>query len=210
MGAEVIIFGSVPAESWSFLGDYMSCPAVVICADGGVKNARTAGLSPNLLIGDWDSGGAPEEGVPAVTLPAEKDMTDLQAAVDEALRRGYRQMLLTGCIGGRLDHTASNLALLEWIAGRGGDALMLDGDNEVRFWGGGTLILPNRPAYRYLSLIPLDREIEGVTLRGVKYPLTEHRLFRGDTLSVSNEPAGEEIMITVQSGRVLVVRSQRI
>ena len=119
-------------------------------------------------------------------------------------------MILTGCIGGRLDHTASNLALLEWIAGRGGDALMLDGDNEVRFWGGGTLILPNRPAYRYLSLIPLDREIEGVTLRGVKYPLTEHRLFRGDTLSVSNEPTGEESMITVRSGRVLVVRSQRI
>ena len=155
MGAEItraVLFGSVPCEDWSFLRDYLEPTFLVICADGGVKNARRAGLPPDLLVGDWDSGGAPEEGIPTLSLPPEKDMTDLQAAADLALSRGCRQLLLCGCTGGRMDHTASNLVLLEWIADRGGRALILDGDNEVRFWPGGSLTVPNRPAYRYLSL----------------------------------------------------------
>ena len=58
------------------------------------------------------------------------------------------------------------------------------------FWRAVELRLANRPPYRYLSLIPLDRTLTGVTLRGLKYPLTDARLTRGDTLSVSNEPRG--------------------
>ena len=213
MGAEVkqaVLFGAMPGEDWAFLKDYLEERFLVICADGGMKNARRAGLEPDLLVGDWDSGGAPLEGVPTVSLPVEKDMTDLQAAVDLALGRGCDRLLLCGCTGGRMDHTASNLVLLEWIADRGAEALILDSGNEVRFHPGGTLLLPNVPAYRYLSIIPLDRTIEGVTLRGVKYPLTDALLTRGDTLSVSNEPVGEVSEISIASGRVLVVRSERL
>ena len=213
MGAEVmqaVLFGAVPEEDWAFLRDYLDERFLVICADGGVQNACRAGLEPDLLVGDWDSGGAPREGVPTVSLPPEKDMTDLQAAVDLAIGRGCRDLLLCGCTGGRMDHTASNLVLLEWIAEHGARAMLLDGDNEVRFHPGGTLLLPDVPAYRYLSIIPLDRTIEGVTLRGVKYPLNNAVLTRGDTLSVSNEPAGEVSEISIASGRVLVVRSGRL
>ena len=213
MGAEVmqaVLFGAVPEEDWAFLRDYLDERFLVICADGGVQNACRAGLEPDLLVGDWDSGGAPREGVPTVSLPPEKDMTDLQAAVDLAIGQGCRDLLLCGCTGGRMDHTASNLVLLEWIAEHGARAMLLDGDNEVRFHPGGTLLLPDVPAYRYLSIIPLDRTIEGVTLRGVKYPLNNAVLTRGDTLSVSNEPAGEVSEISIASGRVLVVRSGRL
>ena len=213
MGAEVmqaVLFGAVPEEDWAFLRDYLDERFLVICADGGVQNACRAGLEPDLLVGDWDSGGAPREGVPTVSLPPEKDMTDLQAAVNLAIGRGCRDLLLCGCTGGRMDHTASNLVLLEWIAEHGARAMLLDGDNEVRFHPGGTLLLPDVPAYRYLSIIPLDRTIEGVTLRGVKYPLNNAVLTRGDTLSVSNEPAGEVSEISIASGRVLVVRSGRL
>ena len=212
MGAEVIIFGSVPAESWSFLGDYMSCPAFVICADGGVKNARTAGLSPNLLIGDWDSGGAPCTGVPSVTLPVEKDMTDLQAALHYALSAGCTEFLLCGCLGGRrLDHTAFNLALLEWLKARGGQGVLIDGDNEVRLLDRETVTFrPARGArYRYLSLLPLDRRVEGVSIDGVKYPLTDVAIQRGDTLTVSNQPTAQAVSVTVGDGRALLIRSER-
>ncbi len=213
MGEEVrqaLLFGAVPGTDWSFLRDYLREDCLVICADGGVQNARRAGLRPHLLVGDWDSGGAPQVGIPAVSLPPEKDLTDLQAAAELAIARGCGQLLLCGCAGGRLDHTASNLVLLEWIAGRGAEALLLDGDNEVRFHPGGTLTLPAVPRYRYLSVIPLDRTIRGVTLRGVKYPLTDAELTRGDTLSVSNEPAGEPCVVSTVSGCVLVIRSQRL
>ena len=206
MGTEMkraLLFGSVPCGDGAFLRPYLDGGGwTVFCADGGVRNARAAGLRPDYLIGDWDSGGAPEGDVPCITLPVEKDMTDLQAAVDQALELDYRELLLCGCTGGRLDHTASNLVLLEWIADHGGRALLVDADNEVRLLDSGVLRLTNRPCYHYLSLVPLDRRVTGVTLRGLKYPLTDAVLTRGDTLSVSNEPLGDEVEIETLKGSV--------
>ena len=214
MGTEMkraLLFGSVPCGDGAFLRPYLDGGGwTVFCADGGVRNARAAGLRPDYLIGDWDSGGAPEGDVPCITLPVEKEMTDLQAAVDQALELDYRELLLCGCTGGRLDHTASNLVLLEWIADHGGQALLVDADNEVRLLDSGVLRLTNRPCYHYLSLVPLDRRVTGVTLRGLKYPLTDAVLTRGDTLSVSNEPLGDEVEICLSAGRALLIRSQRV
>ena len=214
MGTEMkraLLFGSVPCGDGAFLRPYLDGGGwTVFCADGGVRNARAAGLRPDYLIGDWDSGGAPEGDVPCITLPVEKDMTDLQAAVDQALELDYRELLLCGCTGGRLDHTASNLVLLEWIADHGGRALLVDADNEVRLLDSGVLRLTNRPCYHYLSLVPLDRRVTGVTLRGLRYPLTDAVLTRGDTLSVSNEPLGDEVEICLSAGRALLIRSQRV
>lgn len=206
-----LILGSAPFGDGGFLRPYLAAGEwMVLCADGGIRNARAAGLKPDLLIGDWDSGGAPDPDVSCITLPAEKDMTDLQAAAEQALSLGCRELLLCGCTGGRLDHTASNLVLLEWIARRGGRALLLDPDNEVRFLAGGRLLLENRPPYRYLSVIPLDEMVENVTLRQVKYPLEHAVLTRGDTLSVSNEPRGGVQEIITGSGRALLIRSGRL
>lgn len=211
MGAEMtaLIFGSVSASNWDYLRQLCPAPGLVICADGGVHRARSAGYAPDLMVGDWDSGGAPEEGIPSITLPPEKDLTDLQAAAELAMERGYRQMIFTACVGGRLDQTAANLALLEWVHDRGGEALLLDAGNEARFWDGAPLTLARDPRYRFLSLIPLDRRVEGVTLRGVKYPLTRAALTRGDTLSISNEIVEEEATLSANSGRLLVVRSEK-
>ena len=210
MTQQALIVGAAPCADLSFLGDYLGEGAwTVICADGGLEPALAAGLRPDYVIGDWDSGRPPASGVPCATLPAEKDFTDLQAAADWALARGCTSLLLCGCTGGRLDHTASNLTLLEWIARRGGQALLADGDNEVRFLEHGALTLRDRPHYHYLSIVPLDRSVKGVTLRGVKYPLEGAELTRGDTLTVSNEPAGPVLEIAVEQGAVLVIRSQR-
>ena len=123
---------------------------------------------------------------------------------------GCRELLLCGCTGGRLDHTASNLALLEWIDRRGGRAMIVDEDNEARYLDSEALLLDNVPPYRYLSLVPLDRSITGVTLRNVKYPLEDAVLTRGDTFSVSNEPGGPRQEIVIGSGRVLLLRSVRL
>ena len=205
-----LIVGAAPCAGLAFLGDYLAGQTwTVVCADGGLNTALAAGLKPDYLIGDWDSGGRPEGDIPWVQLPMEKDFTDLQAAVQWALEQGMTNLLLCGCTGGRLDHTASNLLLLEWIADRGGRAVMVDGDNEVRLLDSETLRLPDQPHYHYLSLIPLDRKVEGVTLRGTRYPLEGAGLTRGDTYTVSNEPAGPVMELTIARGRALVIRSQR-
>lgn len=204
-----LIFGSVPSARWDYLQAQCPNPDLVICADGGVHCARAAGYVPDLLVGDWDSGGHPEPGVPSVTLPPEKDLTDLQAAAGLALARGFVRLVFCSCVGGRLDQTAANFALLEWVHNRGGEALLLDEGNEVRFWDGTPLTLPRNERYRFLSMIPLDRTISGLTLRGVKYPLDQALLTRGDTLTVSNEITEEKAYLTAIAGRMLVIRSQK-
>ena len=207
---QALIVGAAPCADLAFLEEYLKGRDwTVICADGGLNTALAAGLEPDYLIGDWDSGGSPAGDVPYVTLPVEKDFTDLQAAAHWAIKQGCNELLLCGCTGGRLDHTASNLVLLEWIFRQGGSAMLLDGDNEVRFLENSTICLRDRPHYHYLSLIPLDRVLRGVTLRGVKYPLDQAVITRGDTLTVSNEPAAQEMDLTIQDGAALIIRSQR-
>ena len=205
-----LIVGAAPWQDSTFLTPYLEKGHwTVFCADGGYANACAAGLTPDFLIGDWDSGDRPELDVPCVTLPVEKDMTDLQAAMDQALSMGISRLLLCGCTGGRLDHTASNLLLLEWLADHGGDGMIVDEDNEVRMLFPGTFRVEDTPHYHYLSFIPLDRTVTGVTLKGMKYPLQYAELVRGDTLSVSNEPRDQVMEISISKGRALLIRSQR-
>lgn len=204
-----LIFGAVPSGNWEFLKTACPQPDLVICADGGIRCARAAGYEPGLAVGDWDSGGSPIDGVESATLPVEKDLTDLQAGAMLALERGIRRIIFCACIGGRLDQTAANLGLLEWVHDRGGESFLLDAGNEVRFWDGAPLTLKRDSHYQFLSIIPLDRTVMGVTLRGVKYPLDNGTLTRGDTLSVSNEITEPEARISAQSGRMLLIRSQK-
>ena len=209
-GKRGLIIGAAPWKDSAFLAPYLKDGQwMVFCADGGYANACAAGLKPDFLIGDWDSGSRPELDVPCVTLPVEKDMTDLQAAMDEALSVGISQLLLCGCTGGRLDHTVSNLLLLEWLADRGGEGMIVDEDNEVRLLLPGSTRIEDEPHYHYLSLAPLDRTVSGVTLRGMKYPLERAELTRGDTLSISNEPRQRAMEITITKGKALLIRSQR-
>lgn len=209
-GKRGLIIGAAPWKDGSFLAPYLKEGQwTVFCADGGYANGRSAGLMPDFLIGDWDSGQRPELDVPCVTLPVEKNMTDLQAAMDQALSMGISRLLLCGCTGGRLDHTASNLLLLEWLADRGGDGMIVDEDNEVRLLLPGSFLVEDEPHYHYLSLVPLDRTVSGVTLKGMKYSLERADLIRGDTLSISNEPRQRVMEITITEGRALLIRSQR-
>ena len=83
---QALIVGAAPCADLAFLGAYLEGKDwTVICADGGLQTALAAGLKPDYLIGDWDSGGGPAGDVPYATLPVEKDFTDLQAAAHWAL-----------------------------------------------------------------------------------------------------------------------------
>ena len=143
MGAETaLIFGSLPCARWDFL-EPLRGRAAVFCADGGTRCAAEAGFPVDFYVGDSDSGGAPPPGAERLLLPAEKDLTDLQAAYELARDRGFRRMAFTGCTGGRQDHHLANLQLLETACRQGIDAVILDERNEIRcFCGGAPRRLP--------------------------------------------------------------------
>ncbi len=207
MGTEKgLIFGSAPCKDWHFLQSLLTWPDVVIAADGGIHAARAAGFSPDIYVGDGDSGGAPEPGISCITLPAEKDWTDLEAAYVWARDHGVRDLILTGCSGGRLDHYLSALGLLETAAREGVHAVLLDEKNRAECLMPGTYTLLNH-GYRYFSLVSLDRLLVSVTILGSKYELQGRDVTRGSSLTISNEFTGETAALSFKEGCCLLVES---
>lgn len=183
---------------------------LVVAADSGLNNARVLGFDVDAVVGDYDSlGHAPdvEKGVEVVTVPTEKDVTDTQLAVEYARKRGASELVIVGGLGGRLDHTLSNLAILEDLADKNMRATILDGQNRVRLLRNDSTILP-RSGYTYVSLLALDPSVKGVEIEGVKYPLQKTKLTRTFGYAVSNEITGNCCFISVRKGTLLVIESR--
>jgi thiamine pyrophosphokinase len=198
----------------SFSGDlgfahkYLSGRTVyVICADGGLDGCAELGLEPDLLVGDMDSATLAFGGE-TVRLPARKNVTDAYAAASEGLRRGYTDFLLLGCTGGRLDHFMGNIAVLEYLRGAGASAVIADGKNEITLVTGPCTVELARDSYfKYVSLVPLDRTVSGVTLEGFAYPLEVYTLSRNETLGISNEITASTALVRIDSGAALLIKS---
>lgn len=60
----------------------------------------------------------------------------------------------------------------------------------------------------YLSFLPFFGEVTGVTLSGVKYPLTEKTLTAGNSLSISNEAVAENIEVSFSDGYLLMIEAR--
>ncbi len=183
---------------------------LIVAADSGLDNARLLGLSPAVVVGDYDSlGHAPEvdPGVEVITVPTEKDVTDTQLATELALQRGATDITIVGGLGGRLDHTLSNLAILEDLANKKVRVVIEDGHNRARLLRNDSTILP-RSTYTYVSLLALDPLVKGVDIEGVKYPLKNKKLSRTFGYAVSNEITGNCCFISVRKGTLLVVESR--
>ena len=186
--------------------------ALVIAADSGLENARALGIEPSACVGDYDSLGRTPDvgaGIEVITVPTEKDVTDTQLAVELALQRGATDITIIGGLGGRLDHTLSNLAILEDLVNKRVRATITDGQNRVRLLRNDSTILP-RSGYTYVSLLALDPLCKGVEIEGVKYPLKNARLSRTFGYAVSNEITGNCCFISVRKGTLLVVESRDV
>ena len=68
-----IIFGSVETD---FYNDIINKDDLVIAADGGLKNTEKFNITPNLIVGDFDSLNYIPKGENVVVHPAIKDEID--------------------------------------------------------------------------------------------------------------------------------------
>ena len=199
------ILGAGEILDYTRVASLLDAPAFVICADGGLTHCEQLGLRPHLLVGDFDSLKQPAPpGIERITLTPEKDYTDSYHAAEVAVGRGYARILLSGMLGGRLDHTLSNLQILLSLAGQNADALLTDGVTDTyALSGGGQLTLPNREDC-YFSVLAMG-SCQGVTITGGKFPLNEYPLRPDDPRAVSNEFAGSDVNISQKSGMLVVV-----
>ena len=180
-----------------------------IAADSGFHNARACGDRVDILVGDLDSIGSyrPDKKTELLQVPAEKDVTDTQLAVETAIERGARELVIIGGFGGRADHMLSNLAILEDLAGRGIYAVMLNGQNRARFLRSTSTLIP-RSGYKYVSILAVDPVVKGVSVEGCKYPLKKAKLTRSFQYAVSNEVVGNCALISVRRGAIYVIESR--
>ena len=180
----------------------------IICADGGLLIAREIGLSPTYLIGDYDSMEMPDvDGI--IKLPMEKDMTDTEAAIDLAVDKGASSLTILGGLGGRFDHTMGNIGMLAKYSGKLDHIAFVDGQNYVFMLLPGKYSIPAND-YTYLGVISYGCTAEDVTLRGVKYPLTDYRLNNDTSLGVSNEIVSEAAEVSFSRGKLLIVLSKDV
>lgn len=181
---------------------------VVICADGGMRFAQALGLRPDLVVADFDSSDRAIDCAELIRLTPEKDDTDTQHCVREAIARGCRELALVCALGGRVDHMMGNLALCEYAWEQGAHLTVYDRQNRIFFHGGSEQRFRAEETAKYVSIVPLDRELTGVTLTGLKYPLQNAVLTRSMMISISNEPAAAEFTIASQTGRALIIFAQ--
>ena len=181
----------------------------IIAADSGYKNALILGEKPNLLLGDFDSYTEKlPDNIEIIKVPAEKDFTDTQMAITEALKRGADEIVLIGGLSGRLDHTLSNLSVLPELWKVRIHAHATDGYNRIRYINSTSTLIP-RSGFKYLSVIALTEKLKGVSIEGCKYPLKNATLFcANQSLSVSNEILENCALISIRKGEAFIIESR--
>ncbi len=197
---------------WKQRLDHLLATAdLIIAADSGAGHLMKLNLLPHIIIGDLDSIDPPaldffkEKGIKVLTHPARKNQTDTQLCMVHALEQGADDITFLAAAGTRLDHTLANIFLLANLADAGIQARLVDARNEIHLVQG-RLELAGNPG-DLLSLIPVSRKVEGVTLQGLAYPLENQTLFRGSSLGISNCFKGKKAIISVRSGTLIAARA---
>ena len=186
----------------------------VIAADGGLMYCGVLELEPDLILGDFDSlDGEYAEAVESIktklpekviTLPVEKDDTDMLAAVKYGLNLGYRSFRLYGANGGRLEHTIANIQVLKYLKEQDSVGYIMDGNGMILLAQNETISFRDTME-GYVNIFSLNEKAHGVTIRGLKYELSDATLTNAMPLGISNEFVGVQSEISVKDGTLLII-----
>ncbi len=199
-----VIVSAVPIEDFRALlreGDE------IIACDAGYLNCAHYGVTPDVILGDFDSAAPPPQGA-SIVLPHEKDDTDTHYAAKLAVEKGHTEVLVLGGLGGkRLEHTLANISTGLWLAQKGVDVALQDATSHISYVLSGQTRTYHKGDYQYVSIFPLQGSAQGVSIVGAAYPL-ENACLQGDfPIGVSNEFAGESLCIRAETGALVVVQS---
>lgn len=182
----------------------------IICADGGYDLAVAAEITPDMVLGDFDSSKLKiPDNINMRAVPSKKDVTDTALCLEHALAVGFTSTLIIGGIGGRLDHTLANIQNLFKYKRAGLSIMMIDKDNIVIPLTNDSVVIPRRNQYN-LSLFSFSNSCIGVTATGVEYALSNATLSSEFPLGVSNvfSKSSDEALISVEKGSLLIIMSR--
>ena len=200
-----VIVGGADIRDYGRIRELLTEEMVFIFCDSGLRHLEALGRKPDLIVGDFDSHENPHMDVETIVLPHVKDDTDTVFAVKEALRRGFEEFLLIGVVGGRLDHTLGNVAILLMLDSAGKKAVIADDFSDMEIVSRERALIPDR--YTYFSLLNITGTAKGVTIRNALYPLSDAEITCEYPIGVSNEVLpGKTAEVTVKEGRLLIIK----
>ncbi len=225
---KLVIVGGGSRPEPLMLKEACSQAEVVLAADRGGQWLLECGIVPDVLLGDFDSIDA---GALAslqgnghtrwVRHRTDKDQTDMELCVEEALQMGVDSVQIFGATGTRMDHSLANLLLLHPFVKAGVEAWIIDRHNRVRMAGVLTsageecaktagpfqVRLQGIKGFK-VSLIALSPVVTDVTTVGLLYDMRGRNLPFGSTLAVSNEFKEERAEVRFNDGLMLLLLSK--
>ena len=184
----------------------------VIAVDSGLELLDKNEISPNYIIGDFDSINKNilskyDNIAKVIKLNPEKDFSDTHMALKLAIELKSDSIYILGAMGKRIDHALANIHILKEALENNIECKILDENNEIELITIGEKKLRNIE-YKYVSLIPLTTKVEGVTLTGFKYPLNNATLEIGHSIGISNELIAKEATINLKLGILILIKSK--
>jgi thiamine pyrophosphokinase len=208
MLAVVVADGEPSAEDASRLGT----ADLVVAADGGARWLESTGRLPDLVVGDMDSlEPAAEQRLEAggsriVRHAVEKNASDTELALVEALAAGADSVVLVGALRGqRIDHELANVLLLTDPRFASRNIRIAQGRRTVRALSGGGRLVIDSPVGATVTLLAVGGDAIGITTRGLRYPLKGETLRMGSSRGLSNEVVERRASVRLEIGSLLVV-----
>lgn len=207
--------------------------ASVIAADAGYRHLDSRGFVPNIVIGDFDSlGYVPKEdkqssiqlkedvdagniqNMRVMQYPQDKDKSDLELAIDEALSMKPQILMIYGALGKRMDQTISSIQMLSHIAdhrigvfcvGDKDSCVVVNGPSEFG------LGIPNADDIdKTISIFSLTDVSLVEASQGLKWPYTNTAITNSMSLGISNVITANPMKIKVKMGKILLVFSSEL
>jgi thiamine pyrophosphokinase len=179
----------------------------IIAADGGTRHTLALGLTPQVIIGDMDSLPAGFEiskfDNDVILYPQDKNETDLELAIQYALTLNPEQIIILAALGGRLDQTLGNIALISNVQRLTLNVCIDNGIEEVFFCHNECEI--NGKPGDLVSLIPWQGEVTGIVTTNLKWVLQDETLYPQKTRGISNEMLSETATVQIKSGLLLII-----
>ena len=212
MKNRALIFVNGEIENLDFIREMIETDDFLIAADGGSEHLKILGINPNLLIGDLDSVVNSSNEISKQAefevqkFPREKDETDLELALRETVKRGFSNLVIVAALGGRLDQTLGNLALLQQPFLDGYQVTMEDGINEIHLVRSEITITGKMGDI--VSLLAVNQPAVGVITKGLKYPLKSETLYPYQTRGISNEMLSNTAYVALSQGQLLSLHTR--
>lgn len=206
-----VIFSAAPIDDYASIMHIVHAEQdYIICADAGYLHAQKMNITPNIVVGDFDSYIQPiDSKIEVLQYCTQKDDTDTMIAIKLALEKGFSNICLIGAIGGEYGHSYANIQAMHYIVNRGSDVVCYADDSIFRVVKNNSIRL-NKKDGTHLSVFSYSDISYGVGIQGTKYTLDKAVLTSDFPLGVSNEIIEDTALVSVKTGSLLIVTNKKL